>query len=347
MNQAVVTVVDPDFANLAQQTQAYEILAPEDKRERYFFFGGDVGDINAEPHARGVHKEPGCGGMRIDSQAIPRKTFYRCLVTPCVTTRKMELINLIPTGAMVAGSADRIKTGCGEYWINAGPEANSMIQHYGSPTDPTKNLGLIELAPDYLRGRDWEKEVKPLNLTKTFFPTWPDLPVLTKDVIAQLQDRLLDIETTNDLRIASNRDLYIAVGQDMLRALEAAQVWQVGICEKTNHAVAQPRGDEAYKYRFDPLDEICFKRSGMVKNTEALRKVAQQMADSTGNGLTGAQLQDILKTVVPAQTALSPEVLAAAIAQGVAAAMQAMQAQQQPAPKQPKTSAKKDGDSTE
>jgi hypothetical protein len=316
MNQALA--VDPNFENLAQQTQAYEIPGAEDKRERYFFFGGDVGDVAFS------------GGMRVDSPAIPRKTLYRCLVTPCVTTRKMELINLIPTGGMIPGSADRVKAGCGEYWLNAGPEANSLLQSYGNPGDPGKNLGLVELAPDFLRGRDWEKEVKPFNLTKTFFPNWPNLPVLTMDLIAELRERLMDIETTNDPRITSNREMYLAVGADMLRALEAAQQWQEWTCTKTNHAVAQPHGDETYKRNFDLLDEICFKRSGMVKNTDALRKVAEEMKNRTNNGLTGDQLQEILKAVAPQQPAISQDDLATAIGKGVAMAMQMVQQSAKP-----------------
>ena len=349
MRQAATLEVDPNFGNLAEQTQAYEILTPEDKRERYFFFGGDCGDVAFS------------GGMRVKSPCVPRQTFYRGLVTPCVTVRKMEVTNIIPQGAVIPGSENRIKTGCSEYWLNAGPEANALIEGYGNQSDFTRNLGLVELAPEFLRGKDWEKEVKPLNLTRTFFPNWPDLPVLTSDVIAQLEERLLDIETTNDPRIAANREMYLEVGADMLRALEAAQAWQEHICNKTNHAVSQPRGDEAYKYRFDGLDEICFKRSGLVKNTDALRRVAEEMKNKTNNGLSGDQLQQILDKVVPQQPAINAEVLATAIAAALPLAMQMIQAQQaapapapapEPAPTpaptpKPKSPVKKDADATQ
>ncbi|MCI0663813.1 MAG: hypothetical protein L0220_22355 [Acidobacteria bacterium] len=317
--QEAVALADQLFENLAQQTQAYEIVSAEDKRERYLFFAGDTGDVAYS------------GGMRIDSRSIPRQTLYRCLVTPCVTVRRLELLNLIPDGAVIPGSADRIKTGCGEYWQNAGPEANSLIQNYGNQTDPGRNLGLVELAPDFLRGRDWDKEVKPLNLTKVFFPNWPNLPALHSEVIADLQERLIDVETTNDPQIRVNRELYLAVGRDMLRALEAAQQWSEWICNKTNQAVAQPHGDETHKRGFDLLDEICFKRSGMIKNTDALRRVAEEMKNRTNNGLSGDQLQQILQTVVPQQPAITPEMLAAAFAAAIPMALQMIQAQS-PAP---------------
>lgn len=317
-------LVDEIFRDLDEQTRSYEITSPEDNRVRYLFFGGDVGDVQYS------------GGMRVGSQAVPRKTLYRCLVTPCVTTRKMELISLIPSGGMIPGSADKIKVGCGEYWVNAGPEAAQLLSQYGNPGEPGRNLGLVELAPHLLCGQDWERVVKPLDLTRTFFPNWPTLPKLDSDLIAEFMERFEYVRTTAESRIALRRELFVTVGQDMLRGLEAAARWHEAICTQTNHAVAQPRGDEAYKYRFDGLDEVCFERSGSVKNTDALRRVAEAMKTGTNNGLSADQLQSILKTVVPAQQpALSQEALAAAIGQGVAMAMQMMQQSQQPAPPPP------------
>lgn len=304
------------FKDLDKQTQAYEIVSAEDRRERYLFFGGDVGDVAYS------------GGMRVGSPSILRNTLYRCLVTPCVTVRKMELISLIPSGAMIPGSADRIKTGCGEYWLNAGPEAASLLNQYGNPGEPGRNLGLVELAPDFLCGQSWEQVVKPLDFTKTFFPDWPTLPKLDADLIAGFMERFEYVRTTSEPRIAGKRALYLAVGADMLRALEAGAQWHEWVCQKTNHAVAQPHGDETYKRSFDPLDKICFERSGAVQNTDALRRVAEAMKTGTNNGLSAGQLQDILKTVVPQQQpAFSQEDLAMAIGKGVAMAMKMMQEQ--------------------
>ena len=326
MNTAVLTP-EAIFQDLDQLTRAYEITSPEDNRARYLFFGGDVGDVAYS------------GGMRVDSQAVPRKTLYRCLVTPCVTTRKMELISLIPTGGMIPGSADRIKTGCGEYWLNAGPEAMSLLNMYGNAGEPSRNLGLVELAPHLLCGQDWERVVKPLDLTKTFFPNWPTLPKLDSDLIAEFMIRFEWVKETDEPRIASQRELYVTVGEDMLRGLESAALWHEAIAMKTNHAVAQPHGDETYKRGFDKLDDVCFERSGAVRNTDALRRVAEAMKTGAGSGLSADQLKDILKTVVPAQQpAFNQEAMAAAISQGVAMAMQLiLNQQQQPAaaPPQP------------
>lgn len=305
--------------------QSYEIVAPEDRRTRYLFFAGDAGDVT------------GPGGMRVQSPCIPKKTLYRCLLTPCVTVRKMELSNLIPPGAEIPGSRDRVKPGCSEFWIYAGPEAQVLTADHGSATDFTRNWGLVEVAPDILRGLEWERDVKPLRFQETFFPDWPQkLPATNTEVAAHLQERLVYVETTEDELIARNRDLYLTVGRDMLRAVEAAQRHQEFLCDRTNHGVSQPRGDEAYKYRFDERDEISFRRTGMVKNTQALQRVAEEMRNGArASALDPETLKSILAAVVPAQQpAFTPEMLGAAIA----SAMQMMQqAQQQPLPTEGKS----------
>ena len=292
------------FDDLHKQMQSYEIVSAEDRRTRYLFFAGDVGDV------------PGVGGMRIDSPCIPRKTLYRCMFTPVVTVRKMELTNLIPDGARVPGSEDRIKHGCSEYWLNAGPEAGALLGAYGNGMDVSRNWGLVEVQPELLRGMDWDKEVKQLKIQMAFFPEWPKIPNSNFEVQQHLEARIEFIKTTRDPLISVNRDLYLAIGADMLRAVDAAQRHQESICNGSNQAVTQPRGDESYKYRFDERDEISFRRSGMIKNTEALRKVAEQMKNGASSGLDAESLKQILSSVVPSQQpAFNADQLAMAIVQ--------------------------------
>lgn len=324
--QQLITTPDNLFDDFHKQGQAYEIISAEDRRSRYLFFAGDVGDV------------PGPGGMRVQSPCVPRKTLYRCMVTPCVTVRKLELSNLIPEGAVVPGSADRIKLGCSEYWLNAGPEANGLLQDYGNEGEYTKNWGLVELQPELLRGLDWEKDVKPLKIQQVFFPEWPNLVETNADIRTHIERRMEWIREqvigglgndNHDKFIAQNRDLYLSIGADMLRAVDSAQRHQEYLCNRSNIGVAQPHGNEHHKPGFDNRDEVSFKRSGMIKNTEALRKVAEEMKNGAKNGLDANSLKEILATVVPQQqAAFTPEMLAAAIVQ---AAQLLTQQQAQPA----------------
>ncbi|MCI0748162.1 MAG: hypothetical protein L0Y58_22375 [Verrucomicrobia subdivision 3 bacterium] len=304
--QAQIQTAESFFDGMNEQMQAYEIVSAEDRRTRYFFFAGDAGDV------------PGPGGMRVQTRCVPKKTLYRCLVTPVVTVRQLELTNLIPTGAVIPGSENRVKAGCSEYWVFAGPEAMTMLSDYGNGTDPTRHWGLVEVAPDLLRGLDWEKEVKPLKIQDVFFPEWPRIPETNRAVGAHLEARIEEIEKTDEPLIAGNRDLYRTIGADMLRAVEAAQTYQEWVCAGSNQGVAEPRGSETHKRGFDARDEACFKRSEMIKNTQALQRVAEEMklgVKAASGGLSEDALQRILATVVPAnQPAFTPEMLGAAIA---------------------------------
>lgn len=309
------------FDGMNEQMQAYEIVSAEDRRSRYFFFAGDVGDV------------PGPGGMRVQSRSVPRQTLYRCMVTPVVTVRKMELTNLIPSGAAIPGSENRVKNGCSEYWVFAGPEAMTMLGDYGNGNDFTRNWGLVEVAPDLLRGLDWEKEVKPLKIQQVFFPDWPNIPATNAEVLAHLQSRMEGIRKATFSFDVSNREIYLAVGADMIRAVEAAQAHQEFVCANSNQGVAEPRGSDAHKRGFDTRDEAYFRRSGMIKNTQALQRVAEEMKNgvkAAQGGLSEESLQRILTAVVPAnQPAFTPEMLAAIVANAVT---QAIAAVQQPAP---------------
>lgn len=303
-----VASADTIFDGINEQMQAYEILSAEDRRTRYLFFAGDVGDV------------PEPGGMRVQSKCVPKKTLYRCMVTPVVTVRNLELTNLIPQGGVIPGSENRVKAGCSEYWIFAGPEVQTLLRDYGSTTDTTRSWGLVELAPELLAGLDWEKDVKPLRIQQTIFPDWPNsLPASNFEVLSHLRERVEFLKTTDDAFIARNRDLYLTVAEDMTRAVEAAQRHQEYTCARSNQGVAEPRGSEAYKFAFDGRDDAAFRRSGMIRNTQALQRVAEEMKNSTkGNGIDAAALKEILSTVVPAQQpAFSPEALATIVAAAI------------------------------
>jgi len=206
-----------------------------------------------------------------------------------------------------------------------------MLQH-GNPNEPTRNWGLVELAPHLLRGKDYERDIKPLGIQQLFFPEWPSMPATNVEVRAHLVAKIEEIKVSKDALIAANRDLYLTVGADMLRAVDAAQRHQEALCNKTNHGLGLQKGMGEYKIEFDGRDEISFIRSGLVKNTQALQRVAEEMKNGVNrNALDPATLERILASVVPAQQpAFTPEMLGAAIA----AAMQMMQQQQpaQPAP---------------
>lgn len=260
---------DP-FDQLAASGEAAAPVIEEDRAERYFFYAGD---------------EPGLpepGGMRVQSKCIANQTIRRCQVTPCLSAQVWARIEEIPEGRLIRGS-ENIRQDFGQYWEFAGPVAQGLLFDYGNALDSGRNWGLIELAPHLLRGKDW-KAVGRLGLTKTFFPTYPNIPETNAGVYDQITSVMNQIDKNSHPSLkwsegnadsTAMRDLYLAVGADMLKAVEAADRYQQDAVAAVNIAVTLPSTEPGYKREFDDRDRLFSQRTGVELAINSLR---QQLA---------------------------------------------------------------------
>lgn len=326
------------FGMMDELAPKVEIVIPEDRRERYFFFAGDEPGMNNP------------GGMSVSTPCVPHKVLRRCQVTPCVTVQQPARIPEIPEGRLIQGTQNFshevattgfyrmiVREGFAKYWLYAGPEAQMLIYEYGNKGNPGKSWGLVEVAEDYLRGRAWQ-DVRNLHLTETFFPMWPDVPATNAEVLDVLQTRMKELPkeidrsanwVTNEGRMVKLLDVYMQAATDMEWAIIAAQEYQTSVVEATNLAVTLPSTEPGYKRNFDLRDKLFSDRTGVPLAINSLRQ----------NGSTALErLADRLSDKLQPQAA--PQVDPAYFAMMATAMVKALKDEgmlaDEPAPKAPK-----------
>lgn len=316
------TAKDSPFATIAENEKENPapFFRPEDDRPRYLFFAGDMPGMEAP------------GGMSVQTPCVPAKRLRRCQVTPCVTVQWPARLVEIPEGRIIRGTED-FRPGFGKFFMYSGSEADILLADYA-------RSGLIELAPEYLRGKDW-REVVALNITGTFFPNWPnDVPETNPALIDYLEQKVEEINQSNayqepfvtgEGKPITVGLLYLQCGMDMIRAARQAHQYQSEIVGQTNIAVTLPSTEAGYKRNFDERDQLFSKRSGVDLAINSLR---QNTASATEK--TAEAIKELAEKLQPQTATLNPEVFGAA----VAAAIKAMNAPEpSPDTKTPKKAA--------
>lgn len=327
----VFGAAETDFSTIATQEM-------RDREPRYLFYAGD---------------EPGLptpGGLQVASPCIPRQTFWRCAVTPALSAPVRMRAVEIPEGRMIDGTQNA--KGLASMLLPCGPEVDELLAQYGHSDQGQwqKRWGLVELTA--LRGMQ-PKEVAALNLTAFFFPTWPELPETNKEVLAQLRERVDEVKklapnakgadllkiTPADFPEGSEERVLLAVGQQMVAAVEMAQEYQMRVVRDGNMRVTFGETNDRHKPGFDSKDELFAQRSGVGLAINSLRG---NQSDAAAAGM-GAVLEKVLEKFQPQQqAAIDPQQIAAI----VAATMQALSkgevkpeptAEAQTAPVVPKT----------
>lgn len=297
--------INDPFDQLVAAGDAAVPVIEEDRAERYFFYAGD------EPNL------PEPGGLRVQSKCIANQIIRRCQVAPCLSAQVWARIEEIPEGRLIRGS-ENIRQGFGQYWEFAGPVAQGLLFDYGNALDSGRNWGLIEIAPNLLRGKDW-RAVGRLGLTKTFFPDYPKIPATNGGVYNQITAVMnqIDSNTHPSLKWSEGntdstalRDLYLAVGADMLKAVEAADRFQQDSVASVNIAVTLPSTEPGYKREFDDRDRLFSQRTGVELAINSLRQqLAKPQAAASPAPLDTNLIAAVAAAVVQAtrQDAVQPE----------------------------------------
>lgn len=190
------------------------------REPRYLFFAGD------EPNM------PDPGGMMVQSPVIPGKTIWRCAVTPAISVPVKMRREEIPDGRLLDGT-DNGK-GIASMLLPCGPEVDALLADYGHPdrTQWQKRWGLVEL--EELRGMA-PRDVAKMNLTTTFFPSWPDVPKTNREVIALVEAKNAELLAIIEKRNGTEREqLLLAIGTRMLAAVQQAQSYHTKLIQNGN-----------------------------------------------------------------------------------------------------------------
>jgi hypothetical protein len=301
------------FSTMDELAPKVEVVIPEDRRERYFFFAGD---------------EPGRanpGGLAVSTPCVPHKILRRCQVTPCVTVQQPARIPEIPEGRLIQGTQNFsheiahngffrmvVREGFAKQWLYAGPEAEMLLYQYGNKGNPDQSWGLVEVAEAYLRGRSWQ-DIRNLHLTEAFFPMWPDVPKTNSEVLEVLQQRIKEVPkeidrskqwVATDGSLVKLLDVYMQVAVDMEWAIIAAQEFQSEMVSRANLAVTLPSTEPGYKRKFDPRDELFSKRTGVELAMNSLRQNAMGPLEKLADRLSEKLQPQVAPQLDPAQFAM-------------------------------------------
>jgi len=291
---------DMAFNRLAELKPSQPPADPEDRRERYFVFMGDF------PGCPKVRLAPGeavdVGGTTVDTRCIPDRVLWRGLVTPCTTTAVDAPHYAIPTGRKLAGTEKFDKDRnlfAAKMNEPAGPAAQDLIDSLGNPHDLERQRGLVEVAPELLRGKSFE-EVREFNLTFIFFPNWPyDVPQTHGEARAKVEEAIQLLESNqhpefeysdDPAKRINNRNqdtqwirkLYLQTGEAYLKAIDDAERWHNHVAEKANTNIGRSDTDAKHKDGFDPLDETAFLRTGIIKTTRQMQEMVKASRENRG-----------------------------------------------------------------
>jgi hypothetical protein len=294
-------VADKAFNRLAELKPTQPPPEPEDRRERYFVF---MGDFPGCPAVDLGNDKVNVGGTTVDTRCIPDRVLWRGLVTPCVTTPVMAPYYAIPVGRKLHGTEvyDRDRNLTAAKMLEfSGPAADDLIIALGNQNGNTEQQrGLVEIAPDLLRGRPFE-EVREYNLTFMFFPNWPyDVPATHSETREKIEAAIAMLESGTHPEFAFSDDpakridskgrdthwlkkLYLQAGEDMLRAVDQAEHWHNSVAERANVNIARSDTDSKHKDGFDGLDETAFLRTGVIKTTKQMQEMVKASRDNRGS----------------------------------------------------------------
>lgn len=263
-----------------------------------------MGDFPGCPPVNLGAEKVAVGGTTVDTPCIPDRVLWRGLVTPCVTTPVKAPFYAIPQGSKLHGTEffDRDRNLVGAQMLEfAGPAAQDMLDALGNTHDLERQRGLVEIAPEMLRGRPFE-EVREYNLTFIFFPDWPfDVPATYAEARAKVEHAISLLEQNQHpdfpfsedpaKRINSrNQDthwikkLYLETGKAYLQAIDHAERWHTAVAERANVNIARADTDAKHKEGFDELDQVAFLRTGLIQTTKQMQEMVKASREGRAAG---------------------------------------------------------------
>lgn len=296
--------------NLGEMSPYLHDNAVDRRLTRWFFYAGD------EPG----HVAP--GGLSVQNPCIPDGIIRRCLVTPCITTtrqaRHTDKFSDIIDGNMVPGSQYE-RPGYAREWIWAGEAATEITEQYASPTRVENQWGLVELTA--LQGIEFEEVLRNFNVTSMFFPEWPhDVPESNGELTALIKEKAAELKLHLNEKNREKTEIYLKCAEQMLHAVGQAQYRHEALAKTANIRITLPDTHKEHKERFDPMDFLAAKRSGIALAEDA----------SKGNP---ASANNKLIEALSKQTAIDPNLIASIVSATMAAMREESRKAETPAKK--------------
>lgn len=241
----------------------------------------------------------GWASLHVDTPAVTRGVIWRGDIAVCRNARVREHHACIPETQKIPGSNEEGHDGklAWAYYLKfAWHEAERLLK---AEDEADRKNGLIEITALYsdLGNRIY----KMIDLTRLFFPTWPKLPDLNMDLLAELSKRVEWIEDNPPSELPDNQvnlvlPVLIDAGNELIAGIEKIDRLQRQELTRTHMSLKLKRGDDNWKERYDDRDHEILKRTGLpqldqheITQATALQKLTDKSIDS------GAQVEALLK----------------------------------------------------
>lgn len=224
----------------------------------------------------------------------------RCLITPCITVPRKVPKQEVPVGTDILT-------------VNPGRDDMGRVTDYVDiPLYPAEELnylmlaykawGLTEVTTLIKRSPE---EVAPLQINSTIFPDWPTLPNTNAELKEYLQRRRAHLGRTH-----AARDVFVAILDELLTAVDAADAWQRRHLDAVHSSMRLPPEHLEHKPAYDPVDITFLERTGVPRYDSGLKNIADSQAAigqllagqvasaGGGGGMTAEQFADTLKLVL-------------------------------------------------
>jgi hypothetical protein len=203
-------------------------------------------------------------------------------------------------GSERAGADGKIATA--SYRSYAYHEAERILADEASSS---KKSTIFEIKS--LRSDLGDRVYRELDVTKLFFPDWPNMPERNEDVVRHIAERLEVITASPPRDIPSEvqpmvMEILRGVGAELIEAARKTQEIQREEIVYTHHCMRMEPKEERYKPRYDSRDYEILRRTGLPQIDAAELQTAESL-NILAKQATGGGNEALLKLVETQQEA--------------------------------------------
>lgn len=249
--------------------------APAIKTARDFISAGAPAMAREEIdyHAPRFFVQMGWTVLNVDTAGIPNRYLLRGEITPCISTRKKANIAEIPEGMLIQGSEESDRDGrivWGYYPLPAWYEAQRLMENEAAAELRNGLFEIKSVNPNFYRQNDLNQIFYPQGLHM--------LPERNSELIAHLEERILDVEANKAGRDAQTISILVQIGRELIRAALEADRIQVARLTYVHTCMRLQPKEENYKRDYDAVDEEMLVRTGTPRLHDAERKTADALS---------------------------------------------------------------------
>lgn len=228
--------------------------------------------------------------VSLGTHAIPNSRLWRGEIAPCRTVAVVDSVLAIPETERIPGSERAGHDGKIMVASRRSYAHHEAEQILGDEDRSDKKSTIFELKS--LRSELGDRVYRELDITKLFFPDWPNMPVRNEEVTRYLAERLEAITLNPPSGIPSEfqpqvMQILRAVGGELIQAAQRTQEIQRQEILYTHQCMKLRPNEERYKPRYDSRDIEILQRTGLPQVDAVELQTASALEKLTDTSLSG------------------------------------------------------------